>query len=505
MKRFCPKCFKGYPEATLRCERDGTPLVSPEERDLTGHLLDNRYTVLERIGRGGMGVVYKARQHLLGRAVALKVLRPEVVEDEVALRRFMTEAQAIASLSSRHTVTLYDFGITRDGLLFYTMELLQGRVLSRIIQQEGALNCVRAADFAMQVCHSLEEAHGHGILHRDIKPDNLYVVSRRGREVVKVLDFGIAKLAGNSSIDTLTRTGFVVGTPVYLSPEQALDSREVPASDLYSLGVVLYEMLAGVPPFYDSNPVKTMWAHVKDPVPRIRTRNPQADVPEDLERFLVRALAKEPAKRYASAAEFRHALRDAVATVAQVPAGTTADVFSTSSELLLPKTSGPGASPIPPAPAPPEAPFPAPRAAMPTAMQAGPAARREAGGGTKPTELGEWVAGGAEALFEKLRQEELKAARALMADGQYEAALARLSNIWDVAGDDAEVRSLMESCYAQIRAREVGKFVAGGRAAMVRRDFDAAARAFSLALKLDPENAEIRKLLDQCRSAGGSE
>ena len=129
MEKYCPKCFKKYPPSVEVCSDDGLNLVSPMEKDLTGEVLDNRYTVLERIGRGGMGVVYRAEQHLIKRIVALKVLRREVVQDESAMKRFLTEAQAIASLDSRHTVTLYDFGVTCDGLLYYTMELLRGQPL----------------------------------------------------------------------------------------------------------------------------------------------------------------------------------------------------------------------------------------------------------------------------------------------------------------------------------------------------------------------------------------
>ena len=139
VEKYCPKCFRKYPPDTARCSADGSYLVSPMDKDLTGAILDERYTVLERIGRGGMGVVYKAEQHLIKRIVALKVLRRDIVQDESAVKRFLNEARAIASLDSRHTVTLHDFGVTQDGLLYYTMELLKGRPLSRIIRDEAPL------------------------------------------------------------------------------------------------------------------------------------------------------------------------------------------------------------------------------------------------------------------------------------------------------------------------------------------------------------------------------
>ncbi|MBM4370325.1 MAG: serine/threonine protein kinase [Deltaproteobacteria bacterium] len=313
MEKYCPKCFRTFGAETERCLGDGTYLVSPEDRDLTGQVLDERYTVLERIGRGGMGVVYKAEQHLIKRVVALKVLRREMVQDQTAVKRFMVEAQAIASLGSRFTVTLHDFGVTRDGLIYYTMELLKGQPLARVIRNEGPLEYRRAARLAMQVCESLDEAHERGILHRDIKPENIFVVpDRRGKEEAKVLDFGIAKLVGDTSAESMTKTGMIVGTPAYLSPEQAMGNPVVPASDLYSLGIVLYEMLAGTPPFEGETPMKTLWAHVKDPVPAITAKNPSVVVPRSLELFLERALDKDPGRRFQSAVAFRDALKRAL-------------------------------------------------------------------------------------------------------------------------------------------------------------------------------------------------
>ena len=312
MEKYCPKCFTKYPHTANRCPQDGSFLVSTTDKDLTGEVLDDRYTVLERIGRGGMGVVYKAEQQLIKRIVALKVLRKDIVQDESAVKRFLNEARAIASLDSRHTVTLHDFGVTQDGLLYYTMELLKGQPLTRIIRDESPVDHVRAADLILQSCRSLEEAHECNILHRDIKPDNLFVTVKRGREQLKVLDFGIAKLVGDTSMDTVTRTGMIIGTPQYLSPEQALGNPVVPASDLYSLAIVLYEMLAGKPPFAAETPMKTMWAHIRDPKPPLSERTPNAEVPRSIEAFLTRALEKEPGKRFQSVPAFAEALRRAV-------------------------------------------------------------------------------------------------------------------------------------------------------------------------------------------------
>jgi len=338
MEKYCPKCFKKFPPSVERCPHDGSYLVSPMDRDLTGEVLDERYTVLERIGRGGMGVVYKAEQHLIRRIVALKVLRREIVQDETAVKRFLNEARAIASLDSRHTVTLHDFGVTRDGLIYYTMELLKGRPLSRVIRDEAPIHHARAAGLIIQACRSLEEAHKTGILHRDVKPDNLFVTEKEGKEHIKVVDFGIAKLVGDASMDTVTRTGMIVGTPQYLSPEQALGNPVVPASDLYSLGIVLYEMLAGVPPFQDETPMKTMWAQIRDPVPPLRKKNPSVEVPRSIEAFLARALEKDPGSRFQTATAFSDALRTAVEDHATSPQTVSLPGLSTTDEGLRLKT-----------------------------------------------------------------------------------------------------------------------------------------------------------------------
>jgi serine/threonine protein kinase len=314
MENYCPSCFEKFPAELSECPKDGTNLVSFVDGDLTGRVLDKRYTVMERIGRGGMGIVYKAEQCLIKRIVALKVLRREVVQDESAVKRFLNEARATSSLQSPHTVTLHDFGVTSDGLLYYTMELLAGRPLSKVIKMEAPLSYKRAVDMVLQACDSLEEAHAHNILHRDIKPDNLFVTPVRGKENVKVLDFGIAKIVGDTSMDSFTKTGSIIGTPQYLSPEQAMGTPVVPASDLYSLAIVLYEMLTGSPPFQSDTTMKTLWKHAKEKPEPIFVRNPNIEVPKSVDLFLQKALMKDPERRFESAIAFRRALEAALAT-----------------------------------------------------------------------------------------------------------------------------------------------------------------------------------------------
>ena len=313
MDKYCPTCSRRYPSDLTDCPEDGSNLVALPDDDLTGQMIDRRYQVVGKIGRGGMGLVYKAEHVMLKRTVALKVLRREVVEDEHSVRRFMNEARAIASLRNPHTVMLFDFGATQDGALYYTMEFLTGRSVGDLLRTVGAIHHRRAVEIVLQVCDSLEEAHEQGILHRDIKPDNIFLTRERGRELAKVLDFGIAKiLGGEREGATLTQTGMVCGTPQYLSPEQVSGETVTPASDLYALGVVLYEMLSGSPPFIAPTPIKVMLQHVQDRPPPMRERNPGVDIPPSLQEFVDKALQKDPARRYATAQEFRQALRKAL-------------------------------------------------------------------------------------------------------------------------------------------------------------------------------------------------
>ena len=263
MEKYCPRCFKEYSNDLERCPEDDTRLVATLEENLIGKVLDERYEILSKLGQGGVGVVYVAEQAMIGRRVALKVLRMEMVRDKSAVQRFLVEAKAIGSLNSPHTITLHDFGVTREGLLYYTMELLEGDPLSKIIRREGAMEYRGASELILQALDSLEDAHEHGILHRDLKPDNLFVEVEDGREILRILDFGIAKLMDDKSMGTITQSGMICGTPMYLSPEQISGKPAVPASDLYSLALVYYETLAGSPPFKADTMLGLLRAHTR--------------------------------------------------------------------------------------------------------------------------------------------------------------------------------------------------------------------------------------------------
>ena len=280
---------------------------------MIGRVLDGRFTIEARLGAGSMGTVYRAKQHAMGRDVAIKILRSDRALDESARARFLREARANSLLASPHTVTVFDFGQADNGDFFLAMELLEGESLGQRLQREKRLPPENAIDVTRQALRSLAEAHAKGIIHRDLKPDNLFFSKmwktnehgeREAEEIVKVVDFGIAKMlsAENAAMNAVeTQAGTVFGTPRYMSPEQAqgkpLDAR----SDLYSLGVILYHMLTGRPPFTDDDAIVVMARHIKTPPKRPIEAAPQANIPVEVDNVVMRILSKEPAQRPGSA------------------------------------------------------------------------------------------------------------------------------------------------------------------------------------------------------------
>jgi len=266
-------------------------------------ILSGRYELHSRIARGGMAEVYLARDQLLDRPVAIKVLFPEFAVDPSFVERFRREAQAAANLNHASIVGVYDWG-AHEGTYYIVMEYVRGRALSDILRAEGTLHPQRAADIAIDIAGALSFAHRNGVVHRDIKPGNV-LISPQGQ--VKVTDFGIARAMTSNPTENLTQTGSVMGTATYFSPEQAQGLSVDPRSDLYSLGVVLYEMLAGRPPFTGDGPVAIAYKHVQEAPLPVRQANPA--VPVALEAICMKLLAKQPADRYASAEDLRADLR----------------------------------------------------------------------------------------------------------------------------------------------------------------------------------------------------
>lgn len=249
-----------------------------------------------------MGSVYIAKQHPIDRLVAVKVLLSKLAEEEIAVKRFEQEARAISKMQHPNTVTIYDFGQVEDSdggdRLYIVMELLRGVTLTRALRKGGPLPGPRASRILRQVCSSLADAHGAGIIHRDLKPDNIFLCELGGEtDWVKVLDFGVAKLATSESAGTLTQTGMIFGTPKYMSPEQAEGKPIDYRADIYALGVVLYELLAGKPPFVSDTPVGLLLKHISEPPPPISQIAPGRVVDPGLEAIVMRALEKNPDRR----------------------------------------------------------------------------------------------------------------------------------------------------------------------------------------------------------------
>ena len=273
---------------------------TPDEDAFVGQTVDGRFHVLERIAAGGMGVVYKAEQIPLGRAIALKILEPSKVEDGTFARRFFLEASAAARLAHPNTIVVHDYGRSDDGVFYIAMEYLEGETLQDHLGRGGPMAPPDAVHVALQVASSLRDAHGQGLVHRDLKPGNVMFVPRGGDPLfVKVLDFGLVKVvSGDEKADLgLTRSGVMMGSPHYMAPEQVKAASVDARTDVYSFGAMMHHVLTGVPPFPADTPFEAMTAHVYGQIPRVRDSWPACPAPPDLEELVFRCLQKDPADR----------------------------------------------------------------------------------------------------------------------------------------------------------------------------------------------------------------
>jgi serine/threonine protein kinase len=305
--KICPVCSTEYPDDVKFCPNDGQTLRSAgPASDLVGQVVADRYHVVKKLGEGGMGQVYLAEHVKMGRRSAIKVMNPSMVHDPDAVARFNREASNASRITHPNVCAIYDFGETPDGLIYLAMEFIEGEPLTDLIEREGALPVPRAAAIFLQTADALQAAHDLGIVHRDLKPDNIMLSRRKGGgDTVKVVDFGIAKaVGGNEAGQKVTKTGLVVGTPEFMSPEQlsgdTLDGR----SDLYSLALVFFRMLSGKLPFEATSVQETMIKRLTDEPTKLAEARPDLSFPAGLQPVLDAALARTPTERYQTVAKF---------------------------------------------------------------------------------------------------------------------------------------------------------------------------------------------------------
>ena len=314
----CPACSGRYPADFRVCPRDATPLEdAPEDEDpLVGAVLSDSYEILRAIGEGGMGRVYEAvHRRLSNRRFAIKVLHHELARQPDVVSRFQREAEAASALRHPNVVEVFDVNRTPDGRPYLVAELLEGEELGLHLERVDRLRLSAAIDIGRQLCRALSAAHARGVVHRDMKPENVFLVGPADAPQVKVLDFGISKVGEGAS--SLTRTGMVMGTPAYMPPEQARGSHVDHRVDIYAVGAILYRALTGSKPFEDLDAIATLTAVIADE-PR-RPSTIERSIPPGLELVIQRAMAKKPDDRYASFTELEAALAEFDPRGAELP------------------------------------------------------------------------------------------------------------------------------------------------------------------------------------------
>lgn len=311
--KVCPQCGTEYPANARFCEIDGTALRGGTVgSDLVGAIVADRYHVLKKLGEGGMGQVYLVEHVKMGRKSALKVMHPGMVKDVDSISRFNREAANASRIAHPNVASIYDFGETPDGIIYLAMEFVDGPPLKSVIEQAGALSPKRAAEIVRQTAEALAVAHDMGIVHRDLKPDNIMLAKTRdGDDLVKVVDFGIAKAAGNDA-QKVTKTGLVVGTPEYMSPEQLSGDKLDGRSDIYSLGLVAFNMLTGKLPFPSESAQESMIMRLTDQPKPLSEMRPEVAWPADVQAVMDKALERDASIRFQNATDFGRELVRAI-------------------------------------------------------------------------------------------------------------------------------------------------------------------------------------------------
>ncbi len=302
--------------------------MRPADPFIGREILNGQFRILQKIGTGGMGAVYKALQPEMNRMVGVKILHPKLTNRKDLVARFRREARAMSHLTHPNTVKVFLYGELEDGSLYIIMEYLDGKNMNQTVRAEGPMPVERGLPILIQVCGALEEAHRAGIIHRDLKPENIFLCQQGGlKDYAKVLDFGLAKVTEREmrpgSI-ILTQEGMVFGTPEFMSPEQAQGKTLTPASDIYSLATILYEALTGKLPFEAKTAMDFLSHHVSQKPIGLSQRVPGRTFPPLLDKIIARALAKKPEDRFASAADFASAMQAVLAGLTELPKGLSA-------------------------------------------------------------------------------------------------------------------------------------------------------------------------------------
>jgi eukaryotic-like serine/threonine-protein kinase len=343
---YCAACNQSFGLDHMFCPNDGARLVKLKAQPdtLLGRVFDERYEVRAALGHGGMGTVYRGWQRSVDREVAIKVIHPKFAAMRPVAKRFLREARLASRLSQPNIVNVYDFGQTEDGILYLVMELLRGRALARDLEGHRPLPLPRITAIALQICDALGAAHGQGIIHRDLKPHNIVILDEPpGRDLLKILDFGLAKSLTNETTSLVTQTDALLGTPLYMPPEQILGNPSDQRADLYSLGCILYQMVAGRPPFIGENINVVLGAHIREQPPPL-----PAGVHPGLAVVIQRLMRKDPLERPASAG-LVHVTLSAIATGTPLPAGVPPELHTIPTGAPM-RTTPAGGSPLHTAP-----------------------------------------------------------------------------------------------------------------------------------------------------------